>query len=93
MHRGSWIFAALNLDHDKREQKEEHGHAKAHAVHGLVAHQHVAVHMSLYAWDRGSHSSLTKTWYLQTQHILNIYLQVVFLSGQYSWIRRSIFTH
>lgn len=64
MHSRSWILAALNLDHEEREQEEEHGHAEAYAVHGLVTHQHVTVHMTLYAWDRGSHPSLTKAWNL-----------------------------
>lgn len=76
MHRSSWILAALNLDHEEREQEEEHGHAKAHTVHGLVTHQNVTVHMTLYAGDRGSHSSFTKAWNLQsntTFSILNIY--------------------
>lgn len=65
MNSSSWILAALDLDHEDREEEEEHGHAEADAVHSLVAHQHITVHMTLHSGDRGTHSSFTKAWNLQ----------------------------
>jgi len=47
VQRGPWVPAAADLDHEQGEEQEEHGHAEAGAVHRLVAHQHVAVHMTL----------------------------------------------
>lgn len=48
----SGILAALDLDHEEGEEKEEHGHAEAHAVHGLVADEDVTVHMASFTKPR-----------------------------------------
>lgn len=47
----SRILATLDLDHNEGEEQEEHGHAKADAVHSLVADQDITVHMTLHTWD------------------------------------------
>lgn len=65
MHSGSWVLAALDLHHDEREEQEEHGHSKAHAIHGLIPNQHIAVHVTFDPWDGRPHSSFTKAWNLQ----------------------------
>lgn len=65
MHSGSWVLAALNLDHDEREKQEEHSHSKAHAIHRFVANQHVTVHVTFDPRDGRAHSSFTKAWNLQ----------------------------
>lgn len=66
----SGVLAALNFDHEQREEQEEHGHAEANAVHSLVANQHIAVHMTLHTGNRRAHPSFTETWNLQrhTEH-------------------------
>lgn len=48
---GSGVFAAAHADHDDGEEEEEAGHGEAHAVHRLVAHDHLAVHLVLHAWN------------------------------------------
>lgn len=50
---GSGVFAAAHSDHDDGEEEEEAGHGEAHAVHRLVAHDDVAVHLVLHAWYTG----------------------------------------
>ena len=50
---GSGVFAAADSDHDDGEEEEEAGHGKAHAVHRLVAHDDVTVHLVLHAWYTG----------------------------------------
>lgn len=65
------ILAALHFDHEQREEKEEHGHPKANAVHSLVADQHIAVHVTLHAGYRRAHTSFTETRNLQ-QHVKQI---------------------
>lgn len=66
---GAGVLAALDLDGDEGKEQEEHGHAEAHPIHRLVAHQHITVHVALNAWDGGAHSPFAKAWYLHdTQH-------------------------
>lgn len=62
------VLAALHSDHEQREEQEEHGHAEANAVHGLVANQHITVHVTLHARDRRADPSFTETGNLQ-QHM------------------------
>lgn len=50
---GSGVFAAAHSDHDDGEEEEEAGHGEAHAVHRLVAHDDVTVHLVLHAWYTG----------------------------------------
>lgn len=45
----SGVLAGAHSDHDDGKQEEEAGHGKAHAVHRLVTHNDVAVHLVLYA--------------------------------------------
>ena len=42
---GSRVLAAAHSDHDDGEEEEEAGHGEAHAVHRLVAHDDVTVHL------------------------------------------------
>lgn len=56
------IFTAANAEHDGGEEEEEAGHGEAHAVHRLVAHDDITVHLVFN--PRYRRSSLTKTWYL-----------------------------
>lgn len=74
MQRSSGVLAALHFDHQQREEEEKHGHAEADAVHGLVAHQHVTVDVTLDARKRGTHPSFTETRNLQqrTGHQKNV---------------------
>lgn len=65
MQRSSGVLAALDFDHEQREEEEKHGHAEANAVHGLVADQHVTVDVALDTRDRRAHPSFTKTRNLQ----------------------------
>lgn len=65
MHSSSWVLAALDLYHDEREEQEEHGHPKTHTIHSLIAHQHIAIHMTFDSRDGRPHSSFTKAWNLQ----------------------------
>lgn len=60
LNSGTWVFAATNTDHYGGEQKEEAGHGKAHAIHRLVAHDDITVHLVFNARYRSS--SLTKSW-------------------------------
>lgn len=39
----SGVLAALDFDHEQREEQEEGSHGKADTVYGPVAHQHLAV--------------------------------------------------
>lgn len=59
---GSGVLAAAHSDHDDGEEEEEAGHGEAHAVHRLVAHNDVTVHLVLYA--RYARATNTETWNL-----------------------------
>lgn len=61
MQRSSGVLAALDFDHQQREEEEKHGHAEANAIHGLVADQHVTVDVALNTRNRGTHPSFTET--------------------------------
>lgn len=61
------VFTALDFDHEQREKQEEHSHSEANTVHGLVANQHITVHMSLHTRNRRTPPSFTETWNLE-QH-------------------------
>lgn len=50
----SRVLAAAHADHDDGEEEEEAGHGEAHAVHGLVAHDDVTVHLVIYKGYTGS---------------------------------------
>lgn len=65
VQRSSGVLAALDFDHEQREEQEEHGHSKANAVHSLVANQNITVHMTLHTGNRRAHPSFTETWNLQ----------------------------
>ena len=52
VQRSPRVLAAADLDHEQREEQEEHGHAEAGAVHRLVAHQHGTVHVALHPRQR-----------------------------------------
>lgn len=52
VQRSSGVLAALDFDHEQREEEKEHGHAEANAVHSLVANQHITVHVTLHARNR-----------------------------------------
>lgn len=56
------IFTATNAEHDGGKEEEEAGHGETHAVHRLVAHDDITVHLVFN--PRYRRSSLTKTWYL-----------------------------
>lgn len=58
----SRVLAAAHADHDDGEEEEEAGHGEAHAVHGLVAHDDVTVHLVIYKGYTGS--AKTETWNL-----------------------------
>lgn len=62
---GPWVLAALDFDHEQREEQEEHGHAKANTVHSLVANQNITVHVTLHTGNRRAHPSFTKPWNLR----------------------------
>lgn len=68
MQCGSGVLAALDFDHDEGEEQEKHGHAETDPVHGLVANQHITVHVTLHTGNRGPHPTLTETWNLQQEH-------------------------
>lgn len=46
---GSGVFTATHADHDDGEEEEEAGHGEAHAVHRLVAHDDLTVHLVLHS--------------------------------------------
>jgi len=56
----TWVFTVTDTNHYGREQKEEAGHGKAHAVHRLVAHNDITV--DLVFNTRYRCSSLTESW-------------------------------
>lgn len=63
----SGVLAAAHADHNDGEEEEEAGHGEAHAVHGLVAHDDVTIHMVLHAGN--TEAALTETWNLtESQH-------------------------
>lgn len=62
MDGGSGVLAAAHADHDDAEEEEEADHGEAHAVHGLVAHDDVTVHLVLREGEAGS--AETETWNL-----------------------------
>lgn len=57
---GSGVLAAAHSDHDDGEEEEEAGHGEAHAVHRLVAHNDVTVHLVLYAGYTGAANTETR---------------------------------
>lgn len=57
---GSGVLAAAHSDHDDGEEEEEAGHGEAHAVHRLVAHNDVTVHLVLYARYTGAANTETR---------------------------------
>lgn len=59
---GSVVLAAAHSDHDEREEEEEAGHGKAHAVHWLVAYDYITVHAARYG-----RAACTETRNLMTQ--------------------------
>lgn len=59
---GSRVLAAAHADHDDAKEEEEAHHGEAHAVHGLVAHDDVTVHLVLREGYTGS--AETETWNL-----------------------------
>lgn len=67
MYSSSGVLAALHFNHKQREEQEEQSHAKANAVHGPVANQHVTVHMAPHTRKRGTHPIFTKAWNLGTK--------------------------
>lgn len=52
MDGGSGVSAVLGVNREKGEAQEPHTHAKANAVHCLVAHEHLTVDVGLQAGDR-----------------------------------------
>lgn len=63
----TWISAVLGVDHQNGEHQEPQAHAEAEAVHGLVAHEHVAVDVSLDTRERGASAVLTEARNLESQ--------------------------
>ena len=49
MDGSTGVSVVLDVKHQNREPQEPHTHAEADAVHGLVAHKHVTVDISLQA--------------------------------------------
>lgn len=69
MKRGTGIFTASNAEHDGAEEEEEAGHGEAHAVHRLVAHDDITVHLVFNSRYRSS--SLAEAWYLfETKRVI-----------------------
>lgn len=61
------VSAVLGVDHQNGEHQEPHAHAEAEAVHGLVAHEHVAVDVRLDARDGGACAIFTEARNLESQ--------------------------
>lgn len=61
------VSAVLGVDHQNGEHQEPHAHAEAEAVHGLVAHEHVAVDVGLDARDGGACAIFTEARNLESQ--------------------------
>lgn len=61
------VSAVLGVDHQNGKQQEPQAHGEAEAVHGLVAHKHVAVDVSLDARNRGASAVLTEARDLEPQ--------------------------
>lgn len=61
------VSAVLGVDHQNGEDQEPHAHAEAEAVHGLVAHEHVAVDVGLDARDGGARAIFTEARNLESQ--------------------------
>lgn len=59
------VSAVLDVEHENGESQEPHAHAKADAVHSLVAHKHVTVDVCLHAGDRRARSLFTEARDLQ----------------------------
>lgn len=69
------VSAVLDVNHKNGKRQETHTHAKADAVHCLVANKHFTVDISLQAGDRRSSSIFTEAWDLQKitgSHVLQI---------------------
>jgi len=60
---GSGVSAVLDVNHKNGEPQEPHTHAKADAVHCLVAHEHLTVYVGLQAGERSP--VFTEAWDLQ----------------------------
>lgn len=67
---GSGVLAAAHSDHDDGEEEEEASHGEAHAVHRLVAHNDVTVHLVLYARYTGAANTETRNLSESTQRRL-----------------------
>lgn len=59
------VSAVLDVEHENGEPQEPQAHAKADAVHGLVAHKHVTVDVRLHAGDGRACSLFTEARDLQ----------------------------
>lgn len=61
MDGSSRASAVLDVKRNDGEQQEAYAHAKAHAVHGLVAHEHLAVDVGSHFGDEGNVSVHAET--------------------------------
>ncbi len=67
------VSAVLDVNHKNRKPQEPHTHAKADAIHCLVANKHFTIDISLQAGDRRTSPVFTEAWDLQQiteSHIL-----------------------
>lgn len=86
----AWVSAVLDVNHQNGKTQEPHTHAKADAVHRLVAHKHLTVDIGLQVGDRGAGPVFTEAWDLQWAQEVILTLQSIFIhTGGVTWAQRS----